>query len=158
MKDKTKYLPNGMVHDTIILTSESSKILRSRFQFQRNNTFPFKFIVNENDVTQGTGRPNHFQKISSNITSDEVMLSTVMALKMQLLGQSTILNCCSSFHKVILSFLRRGCGAVQMNHFECLQDNENPLFRLCCHYSRTSNKISPKQRNLCQSNNITKRF
>jgi len=142
MEKKYNYLPtNETIHEAIILTSESSKVLQSRFEFEQNDEFPFRFIVNENDVTQGTGNPNKYRKgKASNITADDIMLSTVMAIKMQLHSQSTILNCCSNFHKLILSFLRRGCGAAKINHFECLQDNENPKYRLCCHFGKKSCK------------------
>jgi len=127
-----------MIHKHIVLTSESLPILQARFNYTSNASFPFKFVANDADVAQGTGAPGAFRAMSKiNITADDIMLSTIMALKMQLLTESTVGNCCSNFHKMMVEFLGNGCGAARRNNFECLQENENPEFRLCCMWSRS---------------------
>ena len=89
--------------------------------------------------------PSKYQEMGAiNVTADDVMLSTMTSLKMQLMTESTVGNCCSNFHKVMLEFLQNGCGAAKRNHFECLQDNENPEFRVCCEWS-TSPECKQKQ-------------
>lgn len=121
----------GRMHDTVILTTESPVILNAHNNYSMNASWPAKFIVNEDDVGQNSGYPNDFGAGRA----DDVMLSTVVALKMQLMSESTVGNCCSGFHKLMAEFLSRGCGASATNHFECLQENENPEFRSCCQYS-----------------------
>jgi len=108
--------------------------------------------VNENDVTQGTGRPRSFQSMDIlNVTAYDIMLSTITALKMQLLGQSTVGNCCSHFHLVIQSLLNRGCGSVSSSRFQCLQEKENPAYRLCC---KTKQRCVTKNKQLESGSDI----
>ena len=112
------------------------EILEARHRYNADESFPFTLIANDNDVAQGTGNPTEYKKMASrNITTDDIMLSTMSSLSMQLMATWTVGNCCSNFHKLMLEFLSRGCGAAKRNHFECLQDNENPEFRLCCQWS-----------------------
>lgn len=120
-------------YDTIVLTSESLPVLQARFDYNQNETFPFRFIANDEDVTQNTGSPGGFS-----VAADEVMLSTMTAVKLQLLTGATVGNCCSNFHKMMASFLARGCGSARKNYFECLQDNENEEYRLCCAWTNTA--------------------
>jgi hypothetical protein len=118
------------MHDSIILTTESSDILSARRNFTNNTSWPVTFLINEADIGQNSGYPGDFGE-----RADDVMLSTIIALKMQLMAEITIANCCSGFHKLMGEFLSRGCGAAKTNHFECLQENDNPEFRSCCQYS-----------------------
>jgi hypothetical protein len=123
----------GMMYESVIVTTESPDILYARRNYSMNASWPFKFIVNEADVGQNSGHPSSFGEGRA----DEVMLSSVVALKMQLMAKTTVGNCCSGFHKLMAEFLSRGCGATNTNHFECLQENENPEFRSCCQYSNS---------------------
>lgn len=126
-----------LVPETIVLTSESLPILRGRFDYPRNDNFPFDFVVNSQDVAQGTGYPIEFKAMKLlNVTADDIMFSAVSALRMQLLAASTVGNCCSGFHNMMRAFLSRGCGAARSSKFECLQENENPDFRLCCYMTK----------------------
>jgi len=123
-KSRSQYLSNGMFHDTVILTSESRSVLNAKIDFEKRKTFPYKFIVN--DFAGGTGRPRPFQSIDIlNITAYDIMLSTTIALKMQLLTQSTVGNCCSHFHLIIQSLLTRGCRSAKLNKFQCVQKNKD---------------------------------
>jgi hypothetical protein len=60
------------------------------------------------------------------------MLSAISSLKAQLLPRITIGNCCSNFHTLLNDFLSEGCGAASDNTFLCLQENEDPILRVCC--------------------------
>ena len=120
----------------IVLTSESKEMLQARHRYNADENFPLTLIANDEDVAQGTGNPKEYNKMNSrNITADDIMLSTMTSLNMQLMAAHTVGNCCSNFHKLMLEFLSRGCGAAPRNIFECLQDNENPEYRLCCQWS-----------------------
>ena len=123
----------GRMPESIILTTESPDILNAHRNYTINSSWPFEFIVNDADVGQNSGRPGDFGKGRA----DEVMLSTILALKMQLMAESVVLNCCSGFHKLMGEFLSRGCGASHTNHFECLQESEKPEFRMCCQHSQS---------------------
>jgi hypothetical protein len=113
-------------YDTVMLTSESKEIIEARKAYTpKNESFPFDFIVNDEDVGQGTGNPKFFGR-----TGDEVVLSTMIALKLQLLPDSLVINRCSNHHAMISSFVDKGCG--QVNHLEALGDNDNPQFRIQC--------------------------
>lgn len=120
----------------IILTSESKEMLQARHRYNTDENFLFTLVANDKDVAQGTGNPKEYDKMNArNITADDIMLSTMTSLNMQLMAAYTVGNCCSNFHKLMLEFLSRGCGAAPRNKFECLQENKNPEFRLCCQWS-----------------------
>ena len=63
---------------------------------------------------------------------DANMLSSMSSLKLQLLPRVSIGNCCSNFHAMLHDFVSEGCGAASDNTFMCLQDYDDPLFRVCC--------------------------
>ena len=129
----------------VIVTSESAGVVRDKKAFESNKALvqsvPFlpRFIMNEEDVLQGTGLPRNFH-IRSNqsgtpYSADDIMLSTVTSLKIQLIAKYTVGNCCSNFHLLLFDFLRDGCGAAAENINQCLQENENAEFRVCCMWS-----------------------
>lgn len=101
-----------IMHDYIILTTESSDILHAHRDYSLNATWPFNFIVNEADIGQNLGHPSSFGE-----RANDIMLSTMMALKMQLMPETSIGNCCSGFHKLMGEFLSRGCGAAKNESF-----------------------------------------
>lgn len=87
-------------------------------------------------------RPHHITTLSSD--NDTVPLMGGALLPHGFSGQSdvflpgdTIINCCSNFHKLLTIFLGNGYGAGPINNFECLQDNENPAYRVCCQWTKT---------------------
>lgn len=63
---------------------------------------------------------------------DANMLSSMSSLKAQLLPRLSIGNCCSNFHTLLSDLLVEGCGAASENTFLCLNENPNPLLRICC--------------------------
>jgi len=120
---------SGSVHNKIILTTESKNILESRHGYTaKNGDFPYEFIVNEEDVGQGSGNPNAFTRGS--YTADDVMISSMVSLKLQLHANSLLLNTCSNFHVLIGAMKDAGCGLA--SYAEVMKDNVNPEFRLKC--------------------------
>ena len=55
-------------------------------------SFPFDFLVNERDAGQGTGDPKKFS--SGEFTPDDVMISSLISLQMQLYSESLVINSC----------------------------------------------------------------
>ncbi len=41
--------------DTIMLTSEDREVIQARLNYTQNVSFPFSFVINENDAGQGSG-------------------------------------------------------------------------------------------------------
>jgi prenyltransferase beta subunit len=121
---------------TVILTSEQASIVARRHNYSTSTDFPFQFVVNEKDAGQGTGEPEQYGIISGGPDADKIMLSTLVALKMQLMAKYTVVNCCSSFHRMILDLLRAGCGAAAEPEFRCLQEMEDPQYHLCCKWDQ----------------------
>ena len=121
---------------TILLTTESKIVIDEMAAFQSNkNDFPFdySFIVNSKDVTPGSGLPTDYR----NISKDDIMLSMLSSLQIQLNAGYSIGNCCSNFHLMLFDFLRDGCGAAINSWNQCLQENENPDFQVCCQWTST---------------------
>jgi hypothetical protein len=115
-------------YDTVILSSESKEIIEARKAYTpKNESFPFDFIINDEDVGQGSGHPKQWKAY----TIDDILLSTMIALKLQLLPDALVINSCSNHHRMIQSFAEKGCG--QVNYIEPLHQNDNPRFRMQCH-------------------------
>jgi hypothetical protein len=118
-------------YDTVILSSESKEIIEARKAYiPKNESFPFDFIINDEDVGQGSGNPKSF----SVDAADDILLSTMIALKLQLLPDALVINSCSNHHSMIQSFAACGCGNV--NYVETLLENDNPKYRLKCSWSK----------------------
>ena len=109
----------------IMLSSESKQIINARLDYVNNSTFPYDFIVNEEDAGQGTGNPRQYHG-----AADRVMISSLISLQMQLSTESIVLNDCSNFHKLMLEQLRYECG--YQNYFETYRQNVNPKYRMKC--------------------------
>lgn len=143
---------------SIVLTTESASVLEEKDAFMANASlvkmivpFPFEFVVNEFDIQQDSGNPkmnipehNLDVELKEN-SADQVMLSMVSSLQLQLLTKYTIGNCCSNFHRLLFELLDGGCGAAYQISLECLQENEDPDLRLCCVWDN-----SPE----CQKRNV----
>lgn len=143
----------------IIVTSEATQVrdeMATYLQHERHlHELPFtaRFISNNYDLHQGTGNP---ARTSSNISMDEVMLSAVSSLKLQINAKYTLGNCCSNFHNLLFDFLRDGCGAARQQIAECMQDHEDPSFRLCCHWSKDKECMAKRAiQNYNQGHNST---
>jgi len=145
IKDITSAQGMSHAHATsIVLTTESQSVLREKKLFESNLTlksqipFDYNFVMNEHDVMQETGHPRDFMVLTADdVTADQVMLSAVSSLKAQLMAKFTVGNCCSNFHLLLFHFLQSGCGAARDNVGQCLQENEDAEFRLCCMWSKS---------------------
>ena len=126
---------NSSLYDTLVLTSEAIEMMDARFNYTERKDFPFRIIANDEDVVQGAGRPGRYWGTSRgnlDIRPDTVMLSSLVAIKLQMLSESTVLNLCSSFHKMIYGMLEVGGSRSKQNYVEGLKDNDNPKFRMKC--------------------------
>ena len=112
--------------ENIVLTSEDKQIVQARLNFPKNETFPFDFIVNENDAGQGSGFPKDFKPGSA----DNVMFSSLVSLQMQMRAESIVLNQCSNFHRLMTDLVINGCGS--QNYLEEYKENDNPKYRMTC--------------------------
>ena len=142
----------GPSNATIIVTSESQEIAAEQKKYEsegigRHLPFAFQIVNNRYDRMQGTGDPNRMKHHikNENFTIDDIMLSSVSSLKLQMLARHSVGNCCSNFHLLLFDFLRDGCGASKFQTSECLQDNSDPDYRLCCHWSKTDECIAKRQ-------------
>ena len=117
-----------IMYDTIVLSSESKHMLEARFAYSKNESFPFRIIANDEDCAQGHGKPKRF----FGGIADNVMVSTMAALKMQLIPETLVLNSCSNFHKLVGDIY----GVCRENnnggYKEYLIDNDNKKFRMKC--------------------------
>lgn len=126
----------------VIVTSESKSVLLETVAFPLgtdNGSFPLSFITNHLDVAQDTGYIQDYLRSQkgTSITADQIQLSAMASLKLQLFSGVTLGNCCSNFHLLLKDLLSAGCGASFSNTFQCLQDHENPEFRACCSWDKS---------------------
>ncbi|KAG7357533.1 hypothetical protein IV203_002221 [Nitzschia inconspicua] len=119
--------PSEPVH--LVLTSEEDTIMEQGKSYHENTTFPFTFVVNDKDPMQGSGFASDLKEHHS---ADFVIVSSLLAIKMQLQAKHLIGNCCSNFHMLMVDFIRSSAGVVPNATFECLRDNEEQRFRMCC--------------------------
>lgn len=116
----------------IILTTEDGDIFNASKAYQTRDDFPFEILTNDQDVLQGSGAPKDYKD-----QADNVMLMTIVALKMQLHGRVVYGNCCSNFHLMLFDMLREGCGAHKSPILSCLQEHPDRRFNICCGWTRT---------------------
>jgi hypothetical protein len=132
---KQQTLPNEP-HPYIFVTSESKEVyseLRDLMNdTEKSSRFPFRFILNDNDVQQGTGRFRADPKSFPNVTADDMMISALSTLQLQLGSGIVRANCCSNFHDLMGDFLKIGAGATTEIDFQCLNQMKDPRFRICC--------------------------
>lgn len=133
----------------IVVTSESREILRQHQRYAsdvRNSNQSLanpRFIWNHRDVAQDTGYLEEVLISSGdsanafNSTADEMMLSALSSLRVQLQTGVALGNCCSNFHLLIKDLLDQGCGATDTSHFQCLQDHEDPAYHICCSWDQS---------------------
>lgn len=138
----------------LIMTTEDPGIFNQSLAYQRNTSFPFEFVVNDQDNMQGSGFPREFKDDGEN-----TIISSLLALQMHLSAGRVYLNCCSNFHGVLSQLLWGQCGAVRHGlsfAFDnndgasssssavegtpsvtyCLNDERIPRqYRICCQWS-----------------------
>jgi hypothetical protein len=129
---------------TLLVTTESLAMVDEINRFKTNQSaqsiLPYNFDIrtNERDVTPDTGYIPSLLLGTANasFTADEALLSAVSSLQHQLAAQVTIGNCCSNFHVLLADLLAAGCGAAANHTFHCLQEHEDPHYRVCCGWFR----------------------
>lgn len=128
----------------LIVTTESRAMVDEIDRFKANQTaqsvlpYVFHILTNEQDVTPDTGYIPSLLLGTPNVsfTANEALLSAVSSLQYQLTAQVTIGNCCSNFHVLLADLLAAGCGAAANHTLHCLQEHEDPHFRVCCGWFR----------------------
>lgn len=136
----------------LFLTADDSAILTARHAYEHNESFPFRFIINDNITLQDP------DPIDSDDDEDEDFgllptLTSLVSLKMLLHSNILIGNCCSSSsssaanddlgrrqrrrdfhhaHLALLDLFHEGCGAVPNGQIVCLQEYPDPQFHLQC--------------------------
>ena len=139
----------------LIMTTEDPQVFNNSLAYQRNASFPFEFLVNENDNMQGFGYPRHFRG-----EGESTIVSSLTALKFHFNAGRVYLNCCSNFHAVLNRLLQGQCGARRHRHdfvfgkniseesvgqlwptqvAQCMNQESIPRrFRICCGWSKDS--------------------
>jgi hypothetical protein len=118
----------------LVLSSESSSIMATRHRWVKNqSSFPFRFVVNADDIQQGSGAPRKYGN-----GAYDVMLSSIAVLKLQLLSKHLVGNCCSSFHQMLMDIVKTGCGVPPSPTFHCMQELEDTKFHLCCSWTKSA--------------------
>ena len=143
----------------IILTSESLDVHQAQQNYQGTNSFtlskpqseavhvvPYDFITNDFDLIQNSGDPKAID--GGNVTKEDVLLSTLGSLKMQLHSHYMVGNCCSNHHLMLVDLLKAGCGKYRHDDVSrCMQDHEDPKFRLCCAWTKTPECLERRRLN-----------
>jgi hypothetical protein len=114
-------------YGTLILTTEDEEIFRRRLLFNRTAGFPLDIVVNEEDSLQGSGNVEKF-----GLNADDILISSLVAIRMQLHAGHVYGNCCSNFHLMIFDFVQEGCGVK--SKVTCLQETEK--YKVCCEWSK----------------------
>ena len=156
-----KTLQDSNMNVSIILTSESSEIFRAQKQFEADNKLqfplissnmthlkqsnmsPFHFITNTFDVIQDSGNPTKMKDFSE--PKEEILMSALASLKMQMNAERSVGNCCSNHHLLLFDYLQEGCGAAPGNVGQCMQDHDNPKFHLCCGWTKTEECLAKQK-------------
>jgi hypothetical protein len=137
---------------SVVVTTESKQVLNEQAQYasemtldvENHSTFPVRFITNPFDVAQDTG---YFDgSISeSQYSSNQIMLSSISSLQLQLHARYTLGNCCSNFHLMLKDLISVGCGSNPFHTFHCLQDHTNPAYRICCSWDKSAECLARRQ-------------
>eukprot|EP00536_Pseudo-nitzschia_multiseries_P016846 jgi/Psemu1/292734/fgenesh1_pg.1265_\ len=152
--DNANSFTAGENRPKLIMTTEDPKVFNQSLAYQHNMSFPFQFVVNENDNMQGTGYPREFALGEA----EKTILSSLIALQFQFNAGKVFLNCCSNFHVVLNNLIRGQCGARRHGHdfvfstntsddstpfpppvAQCLNEDGIPeRYRICCNWSKKS--------------------
>ena len=124
---------------TLILTTEDKAIFQHHVPYNRNfnesSTFPLGFVVNDQDVFQGTGWGPSFGRLA-----DDVMKNSLISLQLQLHANHIIGNCCSNFYQLLIDLMDVGCGLDWNPTVTCLQETTD--YQVCCVWD-PSNSCTP---------------
>jgi hypothetical protein len=121
----------------VVFTTESRSLITEQKEYiaQQPPEHKVRFATNIHDVVPDSGRGVTYAR--GQVDADSAMLAALTTLKLQMVPRLTIGNCCSGFHTLIHFFRNGGLGTVNATAssssvFRCLQELENPHYRLCC--------------------------
>lgn len=154
-----KSMPRSSPLSNVVVTTESKQVLIEQSKYaseialdtDESTSSPIHFITNPFDVTQDTGYVDDLSEESSP-TANQIMLSSISSLQLQLHTQFTIGNCCSNFHLLLKDLIGVGCGSHLLHTFQCLQDHSNPAFRICCSWDKSAECIARREIAIERSN------
>ena len=123
-------------HDkgSAVITTEASDVANASRIYAASHIGTgdkFAIVMNHDDVLQNTGRP---RLPTYHDRADDVMESTLVAMRLQFQTKFTIGNCCSNFHIMIFDLLQHGCGFSDTQ--QCLQETANASYHVCCQWSK----------------------
>jgi len=120
----------------VIFTTESKAIFEEHRNFTSSEvtskSFPYTFVTNKHDILPDSGR---MTRLDEKISADDAILSAISTLQLQLTPRISILHCCSGYHRMISAFLMEGLGAASQSTAHCLQEEDDPNLRVCCHHA-----------------------
>jgi hypothetical protein len=129
---------------SVVITTESQQVIHEQARYtlelkidiKDRSTFPLHFITNPFDVAQDTG---YFGGTisKSHYSANQIMLSSMSSMQLQLHARFTLGNCCSNFHLLLKDLISVGCGSHPFQSFQCLQDHPNPAYRICCSWDKS---------------------
>jgi hypothetical protein len=108
---------------SLIMTTEDKILFEKRLLYTKESGFPLDFVVNDKDPLQGSGLAKVYGE-----SADRIMISSLLAIQMQLRAGSIYGNCCSNFHLMLFDFAKEGCGLTEKA--TCLQETKN--YKVCC--------------------------
>jgi hypothetical protein len=101
----------------VVLTSDSKEMVNAHHKYKlatkapagapsAGRCVPLRFVTNARDVMQGHGDPQRYLPGQAR----EVMASSLSTLVLQLHARHVLINCCSSFHKLLGDVVRFASG------------------------------------------------
>lgn len=129
----------------LFLTTDDTSVMEARHAYEHNQSFPFRFIVMNDNVTLQDSKHLRHDDDDKDLTSPRSLLKSIASIKMQLETKLLIGNCCSFTaaeavgqhhgrfeHLALLDLFREGCGMVPNGQIMCLQEHPDPEFHLNC--------------------------
>jgi hypothetical protein len=159
---ETPNAPKSSLATNVVVTTESKQVMNELAKYATevsshnsyNDSFlRVRFVTNHFDVTQDTGYFDSTNTKKTQHTANEIMLSSISSLKLQLYTRITVGNCCSNFHLLLKDLLSVGCGSSPIHTFQCLQTHANPTFRVCCSWDKSEECQARRQATVIQADN-----
>ena len=122
-RDKISWNITQGKRGSLIMTTEDKILFEKRLLYTKESGFPLDFVVNDKDPLQGSGLAKGYGE-----SADRIMISSLLAIQMQLRAGSIYGNCCSNFHLMLFDFAKEGCGLTEKA--TCLQ--ETKCYKVCC--------------------------
>ena len=111
----------------ILLSTEDSSIANATQMYIPPDGVDI--IMNDKDVLQNSGRPSTRKY---RWVAKQVMMSSLIAIKLQMYARRSVANCCSNFHLLLMDLWQAGCGVLESG--QCLNRHPNQKYRVCCQW------------------------